>query len=179
MKNIKELDADQLIEILITKSKNERGFIANLSRKLEIPYDRLQSWQYRRGKPKGEDMAKLKNEFELIQELSTKPESEYHPDHAKYVALLEKNNKTFEDSIQLSLNTIKISLSSILEGQSDLKTISQQGANNTFVLLDEVARIRGLLQNAPPPSKGESGGIELSNYGVSGTGKKVGSRGKG
>jgi transcriptional regulator with XRE-family HTH domain len=56
------------------------------------------------------------------------PEPGVHPDHAKYVALLERTNATLEQSIQLSLNSIQ-------ESQADLRTFARENDNRTLELL--------------------------------------------
>lgn len=68
----------------------------------------------------------------------------------KYLELLERNNKTLEQSIQLSLNAI-------LEGQSDLgsflRLAIQENDNRTFQILRSLAGIEGQLGIGSPPSE--------------------------
>ena len=74
------------------------------------------------------------------------PEPGTHPDHAKYVALLEKTNESLMQSVQLSLNAI-------LEGQADLRTFARENDNRTLELLRGVAECRDVIRGLKKPAR--------------------------
>lgn len=94
---------------------------------------------------------------EDVQEIAEPPaqfESKQNPFKEKYIELLERNNKTLERSIQLSLNAI-------LEGQSGLRTFVdqnfQESHNRALQLMRSVAEIRDHRGSSSRPAKVTTG----------------------
>lgn len=74
------------------------------------------------------------------------PDATQHPDHAKYVALLERTNATLEKSILLSLNSIQAV-------QADLLLFARENDNRTLELLRGLNEWRESMAKVPRPAR--------------------------
>lgn len=179
---MEKFDKSKIIAALVEGHANKWGFLAETSRQTGIGADRLYKLKDGRAALDYDEGLLLAKHFGIITNSGAKDQ---HPDHVKYVELLERNNRTLEGSIQLSLDAIQRTLKRADDKQEETAVNLGRVLGNQDVLmkmlqvsLEQTADIQGQLRGRPAAEAISEAGKKLRGDGRAGGAGRKGQQGK-